>query len=256
MLNQIISACQYLLSYYPEAEECRSYIDNRISKESQSFFQFGYYPEGDKIKTLISIVGEDILRESKLLFSKEIGDAHSVRKVFPSYFENYPLVVPFRDTYGGVIALVARTLLSEDERKAKGIAKYKNTVFKKGNYLFGLYENKKEILERNMVFVVEGQFDVIKSYQYGLRNVVALSCSNMSYEQFALIKRYTDNIILLLDNDEAGEKGRKNIIERFGEFANIQNFYLPKEVKDIDQFLQEKTYEELKYIIEGDMIDI
>lgn len=58
----------------------------------------------------------------------------------------------------------------------------------------------------------------------------------MTSYQFSVISRYTDNIYLLLDNDEAGVKGRRTIRKKFGDFANIQNFYLPKEYKDIDEY--------------------
>jgi len=139
--------------------------------------------------------------------------------------------------------------------KNKKISKYKNSSekhnpkFKKGNHLFGLFENKKNIMEKNCVFVVEGQFDVIKAYEKGFNNVVALSNSNMTQYQISLITRYTDNIFLLLDNDEAGEKGRKRIVDMFGKYANINNFYLPMEYKDIDEYLTNNSYEDISFII-------
>lgn len=249
MFDKIVESCRFLLNNFPEAQECKSYLDSRLSEDIQETFQFGYYPRMVNMTALSSLVGEDLIRKEKLLYSREIEDSLYPRTLHFSYFEDYPLILPFRDQYGKIVALVGRTLLSETERKTAKISKYKNTVFPKGNYLFGLYENKKNILDQNSVYIVEGQFDVIKAYEKGFKNVVALGNSNMTTYQFSVISRYTDNIFLLLDNDEAGEKGRKRIVDNFGSFANIRNFYLPNSVKDIDEYLLNNSYESLSFIV-------
>ena len=83
--------------------------------------------------------------------------------------------MPFRDPYGKVAALVGRSLLSEKERTEKKLPKYKNTKpFLKGHNVFGLYENKQTILDKNSVYVVEGQFDVIKAVEKGLKILLLL----------------------------------------------------------------------------------
>lgn len=249
MLNKITESCNFLLNNFPEASECKNYLDSRLNEESQKLFQFGYFPNYHNLSALSSLVGEDTLKNEKLLYCKDITDALFPRSVNFSYFEDYPLVMPFKDAYGQVVAIVGRTLLNDSERKEKKVSKYKNTVFTKGNYLFGLYENKSAILEADLIYIVEGQFDVIKASEKGLRNIVALGNSNMTAYQLSVITRYTNNIILLLDNDEAGEKGRKRIMEKFGTLANIQNFYLPQEYKDIDEYLSHNSYEDLSFTI-------
>jgi DNA primase len=155
-----------------------------------------------------------------------------------------------------VVAIVGRTMLPEAEYKAKKISKYKNTaessLFIKGNNLFGLYENKQAILDLRRVYIVEGQFDVIKASEIGFNNVVALGNNNMTSYQFSVISRYSNNIFLLLDNDEAGQKGRKRIINKFGQFANIRNFYLPDGFKDIDEYITNgkiSNHSEMSFVI-------
>lgn len=251
MFDKIIESCQFLLHNYPEAQDCKSYLDFRLSVDSQNKFQFGYFPNLNNLKVLTSLIGEDTLKDTKIFYSKEIEDSLYPRTVSFSYFDDYPLVMPFKDTYGNIVAIIGRSLLSDTDRKAKNISKYKNTVFSKGNYLFGLYENKQSIIDNNIVYVVEGQFDVIKANEKGLKNIIGLGSSNMTAYQFSVISRYTNNVILLLDNDEAGEKGRKRIIDKFGKFANIQNFYLPDGYKDIDEFLSSNDYESLSFVIKG-----
>lgn len=237
MFDKIIEASTFFLENFPAAQETNAYLSTRLSADSKNIFQFGYFPNSENLAALISLIGEDVLLSMNLLYYKQIHDALNPRQVPVSYFENYPLILPFKDSYGKIVAIVGRSILSEEERKAKNISKYKNTIFQKGNFLFGLYENKKSIIENNLVYLVEGQFDVIKAREHGLTNFVALGSSSMTMNQFSLILRYTNNIILLLDNDEAGEKGRLQIMSKFSNYANIQNFYLPPAFKDIDELL-------------------
>jgi DNA primase len=255
MLDKIVESCQYLLQNYPEARECKNYLDSRLKQESQDRFQFGYFPSIKDLPVLMDMVGEDLLRQEKLYYSKRIEDSLSPRTIQFCYFDNHPLIMPFRNSYGEIVALVGRTMLPEAEWKALKISKYKNTaessVFKKGNLLFGLFENKQSIMDQNCVYIVEGQFDVIKANEKGFNNIVALGNSHMTSYQFSVISRYTDNIFLLLDNDEAGNKGRKRIVEKFGKLANIQNFYLPESYKDIDEYFTKSGEDTVSFVVKG-----
>lgn len=253
MLDKIVESCRFLLNNFPDAQDCLTYLDGRLSKESQEKFQFGYFPNINNLEALVSLVGEDALETEKLLYHREIEDSWCPRTLSFCYFEHHPLVLPYRDPYGNVVALVGRSLLTDEERKPLKVSKYRNTpesaTFKKGHLLFGLYENKQAILDQNAVFIVEGQFDVIKASEKGLKNIVALGNASMTAYQFSVISRYTDNIFLLLDKDEAGEKGRKRIVNSFGKFANIRNFYLPDGFKDIDEYLSKNSYESLSFVV-------
>jgi len=237
MLEKIVESCRFLLENYPDARPSKSYLDSRLKGASQEDFRFGYFPGVENISVLADLVGEEFLQKEKLLFVKDIEDSLFPRKVQSCYFEDHPLVMPFRDPYGRVAGLIGRTILSDKEQKEKNISKYKNTKFEKGSLLFGLYENKQHILDRKFVYIVEGQIDVIKASEIGLRNIVALGNSSITSYQFSVISRYSSNLFLLLDNDEAGQKGRKQIISKFGHLANIRNFYIPDDYKDIDEYI-------------------
>jgi DNA primase catalytic core len=250
MFESIIKACRYLLCNYPGAEAVREYLDSRVKPETQEIFQFGYFPPIEELHLLTDLVGEEILLKRKLMYHKDIEDSLCPRVVNFCHFDNYPLVMPFQDAYGSTGGLVGRTLLSAEEMKKKKIAKYKNTSdFRKGNYLYGLYQNKQHIIDQNSVYIVEGQFDVIKAMERGIRNIVAIGNNNITSYQFSVISRYASNIIMLLDNDEAGVKGRKSAISKFGKFANIQNFYIPESYKDIDEYLTQCDDESPSFIV-------
>jgi DNA primase len=255
-VEQIVQSCQFLLHQYPEAKDVKNYLDSRLSQESQDKWGFGYFPDVNNLQSLIDLVGEDLLVKSKVLVTGCIEDSWMPRKVFRNYFQDYPLVMPYRNAYGQVVGLVGRSLLGERELKEKKIAKYKNTretmEFKKGNLLFGLFENKKNILEKRCVYMVEGQIDVIKAGEIGLYNVVGLGTSSLTSWAFSVITRYTDNIFLLLDNDEAGQTGRERIVRKYGCLANIHNFYVPEEYKDVDEYISKEkitNYTQMDFVV-------
>lgn len=243
----IVSACKYLLYNCPEAEEHLAYLNSRIGADVQEKFEFGYFPGSEKLNLLIPLVGQEALTSLGMMQRKEYQDSVSASRVTISYFEYHQLIMPYKDLYGNVIGLVGRSLLADEERKQLTVqAKYKNTSFSKGNHMFGLFEAKQSILENDIVYVVEGQFDVIKCFEKGIKNVVAIGSSNLTFHQLSLLCRYTKNICLLLDNDEAGDSGRKKIYDKYSQYANIINkFRIPKGYKDIDEYLKENSFDQL-----------
>jgi DNA primase catalytic core len=251
MLQEISQACHYLLLNYPGAESVRSYLDSRLQKDTQSLFQFGYFPSMEEIHLLTDLVGQECLLKNKLIWPRSIEDSLGPRTLNFSHFEHYPLVMPFHDPYGKIVGLVGRTLLSSEEMKKKGLPKYKNTQFRKSKVLFGLWHNKREIIEQNLAYIVEGQFDVMKAVERGIKNVVGIGGASMTTYQFCVISRYANNLIMLLDNDHAGVQGRKTTLAKYGNFANIQNFYLPEDYKDIDEYLTSCPEASPSFIVRG-----
>lgn len=244
------------MNNYPGAQDCKSYLDSRLRPESQELFGLGYFPGVQDMTVLSDLVGDDTLREAKLIYTREIEDSLSPRKFPTCYFEHQPLVMPWRNTYGEVVGLVGRTILNEEDRVKQKVEKYKNTAksprFEKGHMLFGLYENKQHILDKGCVYLVEGQFDVIKASEIGFRNIVALGTSGMTLYQFSVISRYSNNIFLLLDNDVSGQKGREQVVNKFGKFANIRDFYLPNDYKDVDEYITKgriSDYAEMSFAV-------
>jgi DNA primase len=245
ILQNITNICKDLLHTFPEAKEVSSYADSRISRQAQDTFDFGYFPSFENLNVLISAIGEDNLIKKELAYYK----ITSLKKEFHLKLENHNLILPYKDVYGNVIALVGRTLLPEIIYKERDIPKYKNTIFKKGKHLFGLYEAKSDILKNNLVFILEGQMDVIAAYSKGMMNVVGLGSSNMTADQLYLLLRYTENIIVLLDNDAAGKTGGAKILNDFGKFANIQIATLPLGYKDLDEFFMTNDLERLEIVL-------
>ncbi len=237
--------CNGLLTSYIGAKDHCNYLLTRVSQEVIDKYLIGYFPGNDEPHLLLEQFNELDLVNNKLMrvFRRDFI-YHDIM------FNNHRIVIPFMDVYGEVIAFAGRTILSESERKEIGIQKYTNKVFAKSDHLFNLNNARNEILQRNNVYVVEGQFDCISAYNAGIYNVVALGGSSMSTKQLSLLLRYTDRITLLLDNDSGGQKGRDSIRRRFGKYANIDDAYLPSGVNDMDDFLKNNTSDDFRFLFE------
>jgi DNA primase len=232
--SKIIDVCRDLLLNFPNAKQVQDYIDNRISREAQDKFSLGYFPSVEYLYLLTDIIDRFLLEELNLLYYKQNRDGLSVIKEIHSQFESHNLIMPYRNVYGDTIGIVGRRLCSDEN-----ITKYKNTEFAKGKHLFGLYEAKHSIIDNDCVYIVEGQFDCISAHSRCLNNFVALGSSSMTADQLSLVLRYTENIILLLDNDAAGIAGMNKIVEHFDKYANIKIGKIPEQYKDIDEYLRE-----------------
>lgn len=235
-MEKILKRLNELLAY-DEAKPVKDYLDSRISSEVQNLVCFGYFPKAEEITDLMADIPLESLIEEKLLYIQHLESTISSKDVKVSFFENHPLIIPYYDVYGELIALVGRTLLSSEKQKELQISKYKNTIFKKGNHLFGLNWAKDEIVKQNKVYLVEGQIDIFSAFAKGIKNVVAVGSSSLSEQQLMLLLRYTDNIHVMFDNDEAGRKGVKLIMDKYKTLANFKKEELPAQYKDLDEYL-------------------
>ena len=151
----------------------------------------------------------------------------------PLYRYSNKIVIPYRDVYGEKIALATRKLKNE-----KPV--WWNESFDKGYHLFGLNKAKKEIYKKNLAILVEGYFDVISLHQYGIKIAVG-SCSGASqFEQWSLLSRYCDRVVVMFDRDEnmSGQKGIKKAFQDFkGNPIRIYPCYLPMKT-DPDEFVR------------------
>lgn len=238
LFYEVITASRDLLKYHPEAEEARAYLKNRISVHSLEKFDFGYFPSDDGVEILAHKVGYETLLELGLIFPWRVQNGGQIVQIYRSFFNHHNVLIPFKDEYGNIVSLVGRTLLDNDLQKKNSISKYKYTPFYKGLHLFGLYNAKRAIRKQKSVILVEGQIDCINCHSHGFYNVVGLGGAALTKFQFYLLKKYTENIYLLLDNDLAGKKAEDKIINRYSKLAKFRKIELPPEYKDVDEYLK------------------
>lgn len=233
LYRSVVEACQKLL-LSPQGKGVKDYADSRLSKNQQNKFNLGYFPEDHLLGLLFDQVGEKSLKQLKLIYDCASGGYRSI-------FSSHNMIMPIKDDYGNIVALVGRTLKSSPEQKELNISKYKYSLYNKSLYLFGLYQAKTSIIHNNSVIIVEGQIDCISCHSHGFHNVVALGGSSLGYHQLYLLNKYTNNFYLLLDNDQAGERATDKIIKNYGHISNIRQLKLEEGYKDIDEYLKKTS---------------
>lgn len=238
LFNEVCKACSNLLhGNHPVAKPAKAYLNSRVSQKNQSEYQFGYYPGDDYLDMLTNIVGNETLLELGLIYPKYVKDGFKKNK---SILSDHNLIMPYKDLYGNIIALVGRNLQSDEEREEK-ISKYKNSAFSKSLNLFGIDKAKRSIIEKDYVIIVEGQFDCITADEYGFKNVVAIGGVALTKFQMSILLRYTNNIYLALDNDDAGRKTINKILKRYSKIANLDKISFPSRYKDLDSYLRKSN---------------
>ncbi|MBC8173400.1 MAG: DNA primase [Chitinophagales bacterium] len=130
---------------------------------------------------------------------------------------------------GKVTGFGGRTLQSD-----KKIPKYVNSpeteIYVKSKIVYGIYQARKPIAEKDECFLVEGYMDVISLSQAGIENVVASSGTSLTQDQVRLIKRYTKNLTIIYDGDTAGVKAALRGLEiALEEGLNVKVVLLPAE---------------------------
>ncbi|MDP7561759.1 MAG: DNA primase [Methylococcales bacterium] len=174
--------------------------DRGVSGEVARDFLLGYAP--DQWHLLADQFDTGLLKKAGLLIAKEDGRSYD-------RFRGR-IMFPIRDRRGRVVAFGARVL-------GDALPKYLNSpetpVFHKSNEVYGLYELLEKKGRPAQILLVEGYMDVIALAQFGLRNAVATLGTAPTRAHFDLLFRFTAEIILCFDGDEAGLKAAWRAIE-------------------------------------------
>lgn len=158
------------------------------------------------------------------------------------------IIFPIHNISGRVIGFGAR-VLSNEKNQPKYLNTAESEIYHKSNVLYGLFFAKNAVVREKNCYLVEGYTDVISLHQVGIENVVASSGTSLTQGQIKLIKRYTNNITLLFDNDLAGIKAAFRSIDLIIEAGmNIQLVLLPAG-EDPDSFIKKHKPEEVKQFI-------
>lgn len=234
---EVMSVCSGLLKNNKLAENEKKYLLSRVNSFNESGFTFGYWPNQSLFNILTEFIEEEKLIKVGLAYKKQVDLGGYLQEKLINIMPNHNLIMPYKNLYGDIIGIVGRTLLSSEQQSEQKISKYKNTSLNKSLNLFGLYNAKKHILEKDYVIIVEGQFDCITCHRFGYKNTVALGSASLSKYQFYLLKRYTNNLYLMLDNDSAGIKSTEKIYSRYSSLCNLKQIKVDSSYKDIDLML-------------------
>ena len=196
---------EYAMKYYlnnintTDGSKARDYLLKRgINETIIKEFKLGYSGSSkDTFYRLATNKGWDIETLNKLGLINKVNE-----NVYDTFINR--VVIPIENLKGEVVGFTGRIFNGEDNT-----AKYLNTketeIFKKSSLLFNYHNAKNYIRDRKSVIVVEGNMDAIKMSAKGFKNVVALMGVALSNEQIDILKRLKVPVILMLDNDNAGE---------------------------------------------------
>ena len=207
-----------ILNHEVDGKIGREYIKSRgISPKAQETFGLGLSPKGWDGLLLASQVhklDEGVLNDAGLIVKRE-------EKTFDFFRER--LMFPIIDTNGRVLGFGGRDLKG-DGKGPKYINTPQTEVYDKSNVLYGLYQAKRAVRNKDRLILTEGYTDVIALHQAGIEEAVSASGTALTEGHIHKIKRFTKNVVLLFDGDGAGQRAAKRGIElclRMGLFPKV-----------------------------------
>ena len=256
--DQILNALNLANQHYQQnlykdfAKPAQEYVKKRLlTKRELDNFGLGYSANYSDLVNFLKSKGvsEDIMEKAGLVKRGEKGcyDVFAYRLTFPLY-----------NIYSECVGFSAR-ILTNDKTKAKYQNSPTTMVFDKSKTVFGLnlvrQAKQKETIDK--VIVVEGQMDVIAMHKAGFKNAVACLGTAFTQNHAKQLKLISDNVVVCLDGDGAGQKATFKIVDILAE--NGFNVRVVKNTsgKDPDEYIKDHGIDAMKKLIDSaeDYID-
>jgi DNA primase len=232
---------EYLLKHETGKAIALTYLQERdFTEDSIEKFQLGFCPETWSDFTNHALKnGFDIkyLVKSGLTVQRDGGD----------HFDRFRgrVIFPVHNLSGRILGFGGR-IIKNEPNKPKYVNSPESDIYVKSKVLYGIFLAKNSIISNDNCFLVEGYTDVISFHQAGIQHVVASSGTSLTVDQIRLIKRYTENVTILYDGDEAGLKASFRGIDLILEQGmNVKVVMFP-EGDDPDSYARKHRPAELK----------
>ena len=231
--------------YAPVGVAALEYARGRgMTKSILTTFGVGYAPNSwDSMVKAMRVKGytdQELIDSGLVTVSKKNGN------LFDRFRDR--LMFPIIDVRGNVIGFGGRIINNSDPNAAKYLNSPETIIFNKRKNLFGLNLAKKT--KENSIILVEGNIDVVALHQYGFDNAVASLGTSLTEEHAALLTRYTDQVILIYDGDEAGQRATRRaipILEKAGLQVKVLKI---RDAKDPDEYLKKFGADKFKLLLE------
>ena len=231
--------------YSPVGAKALEYALGRgMSRGILTTFGVGYAP--DSWDSLVKAMRAKGYTEQELKDSGLVTVSQKNGNLFDRFRDR--LMFPIIDVRGNVIAFGGRTI-KKDADTAKYLNSPETLIFNKRKNLFGLNLAKKT--KQGYMILVEGNIDVVALHQYGFDNAIASLGTSLTEEQAALLTRYTEQVVLIYDGDQAGQNATKRaipILEKAGLHVKVLQI---TDAKDPDEFLKKFGADRFKLLLEG-----
>ena len=226
--------------YSPAGAGCLAYTQKRgLTKSILTTFGVGYAP--DSWNALVDAMRKKGYTDQELIAADLVGQKNG--RVYDRFRNR--LMFPIIDVRGNVIGFGGRVL---DDSKPKYLNTSETLIFNKRKNLFGLNFAKKSKL--GYLILVEGNVDVITLHQYGFDNAIASLGTSLTDEHANLLSRYTDQVVLTYDSDEAGQKAAQRAIPMLEKVGIAVKVLQMKDAKDPDEFLHKFGADKFKLLLE------
>jgi len=271
ILELVTKFYEYQLWEGPGKIKILNYLHERgLKDETIKEFRLGYAPKGweNILNFLISrgYAAEEIKRAGLLVEKNKENLKTTNQKLQTNRFYDRfreRIMFPVADTNGKIVGFSARVTPGQDESQAKYINTPETEVYHKSKVLYGIDKAKSEIKQKNNVFLVEGNLDVLAASQAGIKNTVAVSGTALTADHLGVIKRYTNKVRMCFDMDSAGEAATKKSMKLcFEKDINTEVVELPSG-KDVAELAQsnpeamkksiEKAYEAMEYFFQKNL---
>jgi len=221
----------------------RQYLEDRdISPTTVERFAVGYAPAGQKLLDSLKAEGYSLEQIAQCGLSRESDQGQPYDK-----FRNR-IMFPIRDLSGRTIAFGGRVL-------GDGIPKYLNSpetpLYNKSHNLYPLEITREEIRRRDFAILVEGYFDCVVPFQFGVQNIVASLGTSLTESQARLLSRYTRNVITNFDPDTAGTSAAVRSIDLFLEQGFRINILQLPEGRDPDTYIRQEGVEAYRGLLKS-----
>lgn len=239
--EQTLKFYNYMLLTHPTGKHALEYLqkDRGLKLDTIKEFQLGFSPEN-------SYTLSNFLTIKKKFNPKDIERAGIGIPQGINVYDRFSgrVIFPLFDHRGNPIGFAGRILPWDKRDTGKYINSPETPIYHKSSVLFGLNITRPLIKKKKVAIVVEGELDLISSYQAGIKNVVAIKGSALTEEQVRLLSRFAPKFVLALDSDMAGDAAARRgltVAENSGvevKIAKITNFKDPDEAArgDIESY--------------------
>ena len=246
MYYEILSKVEkYYVDNLINNKEATTYIENRgFTEEDVKKYNIGFSSnQWDDLYNFLTKEGyeEKELIELGLIKKNENGNIFDV-------FRNR-IMFPIVNSYSKTIGFGGR-IIENNENAPKYLNSPDSLVFNKGKELFGLTNRGQDIKKKGFAILMEGYLDVLTSHKYGFNSAVASLGTSLTEDQVILLKKYTNNVVIAYDNDEAGKNAILKAMYIFKKHDfNVKCLVVNDTIKDPDEYLRKRGKKEFTKIL-------
>lgn len=231
------------LNYFQEVLNY-AYGQRQLTTETIEKFDIGFAPS--TISSLTNMLINSGYNWEMCVEASVIGYIPATNKLFDRFRNR--IMFPIKNISGNIIGFGGRSL-APDAKNAKYLNSSDSIVYNKSESLYGIFESKKAIIDKNQCLLAEGYLDVAMFHQRGVENIVSSSGTSLTPGQVKLIKKFTKNVVVMFDNDAAGIRAAlKGIDILVTEEMYVKVVILPNG-QDPDDFAKVRTKEQIEQYI-------